>query len=294
MRNFFYFISQSFKNLFRNRVMTLASISVLMSCLVVMGGFAMLVMNINNNLDILGLQNEIVVFVDYDLSKDEVQQIREKIESLDNVDTVTYIPKEEGLSEMSDRYSDEYSSIFEILKEDNPFADAFTITYKDNAEVSTLDYNLRHIDGVKTVNNRVDLSIKIENLKKGISFIFIWFLVILFVVSIFIIVNTIKLSVFSRRNEINIMRYIGATRTFIVAPFIVDGIIIGLVSSVIAYFIEWYIYSYVYTAVQTDIQFVTLFPFSDVNKYVFLAFLSVGIVTGIVGSCISLRKYMKV
>ena len=153
--NIFYFFSQSFKNLVRNSVMTLASISVLMSCLVVLGGFALLVVNINDNLETLGLQNEIVVFLEYDLTKEEVDDIHKKIEKLDNVDTVTYIPKEKGLEEMSDKYSDEYSSIFEILKDDNPFADAFLVTYKDTAGVSTLDYNLRHgIDGIRTVNNR--------------------------------------------------------------------------------------------------------------------------------------------
>ncbi len=294
MKNFFYFFSQSFKNLVRNSVMTLASISVLMSCLVVMGGFALLVVNINDNLDILGLQNEIVVFVDYDLTKEEVDEIHDKIKSLDNVDTVTYIPKEEGLAEMSGKYSDEYSSIFELLKEDNPFADAFTVTYLDNAEVSTLDYNLRHIDGVKTVNNRVDLSIKIENLKNGITFIFLWFLAILFIVSVFIIVNTIKLSVFSRRHEISIMRYIGATKTFVTAPFVIDGITIGLIAGGLAYLIEWYMYSYIYTSVQSDIQFVTLMPFAEVDMCVLAGFLGLGVITGIIGSCITLRKHMKV
>ena len=274
--------------------MTLASISVLMSCLVVMGGFALLVVNINDNLDILGLQNEIVVFVDYDLTKEEVDEIHDKIKALDNVDTVTYIPKEEGLAEMSGKYSDEYSSIFELLKEDNPFADAFTVTYLDNAEVSTLDYNLRHIDGVKTVNNRVDLSIKIENLKNGITFIFLWFLAILFIVSVFIIVNTIKLSVFSRRHEISIMSYIGATKTFVTAPFIIDGITIGLIAGGLAYLIEWYMYSYIYTSVQSDIQFVTLMPFAQVDMCVLAGFLGLGVITGIIGSCITLRKHMKV
>ncbi len=273
--------------------MTLASISVLMSCLVVMGGFALLVVNINDNLDILGLQNEIVVFVDYDLTEDEVNEVHEKIKALDNVDTVTYIPKEEGLADMSDKYSDEYSSIFEILKDDNPFADAFSVTYKDNAEVATLDYNLRHIEGVKTVNNRVDLSIKIENLKNGITFVFLWFLAILLVVSVFIIVNTIKLSVYSRRNEISIMRYIGATKAFVVTPFVIEGIVIGLVSGGLAYLVEWYMYSYIYTSLQTDVQFVTLMHFSQVDMCVLAGFIGLGVLTGIVGSCISLRKHLR-
>ena len=120
-----------------------------------------------------------------------------------------------------------------------------------------------------------------------------WFLLILLVVSVFIIVNTIKLSVHARRNEINVMRYIGATKAFIVTPFVIDGVTIGLVSGALSFFIEWYMYSYIHTSVQTEVQFITLMPFADIKYIVLAGFLIIGIVTGIVGSCISLRKHLK-
>lgn len=287
-----YFLSQSVKSLFRNGVMTLASILALIGCLLVTGGFALLVKNINENLTDLGLQNEIVVFVDYDLSQEETDKIYEEIKNLDNVAEVEYIPKEEGLREMSEKYSDEYNSIFDVLKEDNPFADAFNIKYEDNARVSDLNYNLQKIEGVMKVNNRVDLSMKIENMKSGVSFIFIWFLVLLFIVSLFVIINTIKLSVFSRRNEISIMRYIGATKAFVITPFVIEGIIIGLFSSVVSYFAEWYMYSYIQNSLHAEMSFIKIIEFSSVSHWVLLGFIGIGIITGIIGSCISLNKYL--
>ena len=131
-------------------------------------------------------------------------------------------------------------------------------------------------------------------MKSGVMVIFVWFLVVLGVVSVFIIINTIKLSVFSRRNEISIMRYVGATGTFISLPFIIEGIIIGLVSSVIGYFIEMYVYSYVTKMVDSEIgQIISVYPFDDIKLYVLFGFLGVGIVTGIIGSVISLGRYLK-
>ncbi|MBQ4097298.1 MAG: FtsX-like permease family protein, partial [Clostridia bacterium] len=122
---------------------------------------------------------------------------------------------------------------------------------------------------------------------------FFGFLIILTIVSVFIIVNTIKLSVFSRRNEISIMRYIGATSWFITLPFVFEGIIIGILASVAAYFIEWYVYSYIETLVVTDFQMISILSFSSINTTVLLGFIAIGIVTGVIGSLISLIKYLR-
>ena len=123
--------------------------------------------------------------------------------------------------------------------------------------------------------------------------VFMWFLAILGVVSIFIIINTIKLSVFSRRNEISIMQYVGATGWFISLPYIIEGAVIGIVSSVAAYFIEWYIYSYIERLVMTDLQMITFLPFEQIRGFVFWGFVGLGILTGVVGSMISLGRYLK-
>ena len=287
--NPFYFIGQAFEGLFRNGVMSFASIAVLTSLLVVIGGFTLLVTNIDVNLDEFGLINQIVVFCDPNASDEQIATIGEAIGKLDNIESVQHVTKEEGLEQMKAEY-DIYDDVDEA---NNPLPDSFVITYLENEKVPNLDYQLNQIEGIAKVNNRLDLATKIEGFKRGVMLVFIWFLVILGVVSIFIIINTIKLSVFSRRNEISIMQYVGATGWFISLPYIIEGAIIGLVSSVAAYFIEWYIYSYIEEMVITDLQMISILQFSDIRGYVFWGFLGLGVVLGVVGSLISLARYLK-
>ena len=288
--NIFYFIGQSISSMWRNGVMTFASIAVL-SLLVVIGGFTMLVVNIDENLDNLGVLNEIVVFCDRDATEEQIVEIGETINKLDNIDTVERITKEQGLKELQEEQPDVYD---DVTAENNPLPDSFVITYINNNKVPELDYQLRQIPGIIKVNNRLDLATTIESLKSGVMLIFIWFLAILAVVSIFIIINTIKLSVFSRRNEISIMRYVGATGWFISLPFIFEGIFIGLFASVIGYFIEWYVYSYIENIVVSDyLQMISIIPFEEIKYIVLVGFIGIGVVTGIIGSCISLGKYLK-
>ncbi len=286
--NIFYFIKQAFAGFWRNGVMSFASVAVLMSCLVVIGGFTLLVANINVNLDDLGVDNIITVFCDYDATDEQIAEIEAKISKLDNIEKVEFISKEQGLELMKQEH-DVYDDVSE---ENNPLPDKFDITYIMNEKVTELDYQLKQIDGVIKVNNRLDLATNIENVKSGIMLIFTWFLIILAVVSVFIIINTVKLSVFSRRSEISVMRYVGATGWFISLPFILEGIIIGLLASVFAYFIEWYVYSYIETMVKTDLSMLSIIGFSEVGNTVLFGFLAIGVVTGIIGSSISLGKYL--
>ena len=289
-----YFIGQSFKNLWRNGVMSFASMAVLMSCLVVLGGFAMLVYNININLEQFGLLNEIVVFVNEDATEEEIVAIEEKIRSLDNVAKVVRETKAEALQKQKDKAGEEYADIYDIFTDEtNPLTDTFTVTYEDNDKVVTLAYVLNQIDGVYRVNNRMDLATTISSFKQTVLLIFTWFLLILSVVTLFVIINTIKLSVFSRRHEISIMRYVGATGWFITLPFVLEGIIIGLFASAAAYFIEWYFYLYVEKMVASELQMITIVGFDTLQMPLLVGFLGVGVLAGIVGSSISLGKYLK-
>lgn len=288
-----YFIAQSFKNIWRNGVMSFASMAVLMSCLVVLGGFTLLVYNININLDAFGLLNEIVVFVDYDATEDEILEIEGKIRQLDNVASVERTTRAEALEEMKGQ-SGEYEKLYEdITEENNPLSDSFIVTYEDNDRVVTLAYLLGQIEGVRKVNNRLDLAVTISSFKSGVLLVFSWFLIILFIVSLFVIINTIKLSVFSRRSEIGVMRYVGATGWFITLPFLFEGVIIGLVASVGAYFIEMYFYRYIEAMVLTDLQMISIAAFSTVQFPLLWGFLIIGVVCGVIGSSISLGKYLQ-
>lgn len=391
-----YFIGQSVNGLWRNGVMSTASIMVLMSCLVVMGSFALLVLNLNLNLDEIGVLNEIQGFVDTTIDADtsadtstdtgtqnppaadltslpdidvtsssalsildiekqvvlldnftdiaqayktvkdlegrlpsvqtsieaiadeneraneqlyfdevtkafnsiarrvnSVSALEMKIRTLDNVASTVFTSKATALTEQKAKYSD-YPNLFKNLK-NNTLPDKFTITYTDNSKVSTLEYVLNHLDPMLyKVNCYTDLARQIASIKHGVILIFTWFLAILFVVSVFVIINTIKLAVFARRQEIIIMRYVGATNWFITLPFVFEGIIIGLVASALAYIIQYYMYIYVQNILFGSLQMISLLMFDKVKIQIIAGFAGVGILTGIIGSGVSLRKYLNV
>ena len=291
-----YLISQAFKSLFRNGVMTIASVAVLMSCLVVMGSFALLVYNIDENLDNLGSLNEVVVYCETDLDDEAVESIGRRIRLLDNVneESVTLVTKEQALIEERQKYS-EFTDLFDQMDETgtNPYPDSFIIQYEDNKKVSALEIELSQIEGISKVKCRADIAETIEGIKSSIIFVFMWFLVILFLVSIFVIINTIKLAVFSRRQEISIMRYVGATKWFITTPFVLEGIIIGVFASGLAYGIEYFLYRAIYNTVSLDYNMISIVPFGHFQWVLLGGFAAVGVLTGIIGSSISLRKYLK-
>jgi cell division transport system permease protein len=293
--NPFYFIFDALRNLWRHRATGIASVLVLTSCLILLGAFGLLIRNIDVNVEKLGLLNEIVVFVDYDTTPEELQVITADIKALENVTYVNFISKESGFESMKETYPD-YKDLFDSIAEsgDNPLADSFVVSYKDTAGANKLEYDLLQINGVMKVNNRVDYAATIENFKSGLSFVFVWFFVLLLAVSVFVIFNTIKLAVHGRRNEISIMRFIGATKSYIIAPFIIEGVTIGALSAAIAFFADLGLYSYVLkTAAPGDSQIMnmfTLIPFSDMQTELLAIFLLIGTVTGVAASIISLHK----
>ncbi len=283
-----YFIGQSFKGLWRNGVMSFASITVLMSCLIVLGGFSLLVYNIDVNLEKLGLLNEISVFLELDLEEEEIVSIENQLKSIPDVTKVIRTTNEEGLEQVENSMNLDVS---EILDDYNPLSEKFTVYYSDNPQ--NVSYEINQIEGVRKVYDRLDLAMQLESFKNGIIIVFIWFLAILLIVSLFVIINTIKLAVYSRRHEITVMRYVGATGWFITLPFVFEGIIIGIISSVLGFFIEWYAYTYIEKMVTTQMKMINVIMFDDIKLFVFIGFVGIGILTGIIGSCLSLSKYLK-
>lgn len=293
--NPFYMIFDAFRNLWRHRVTGIASVVVLSSCLILLGAFGLLIRNIDVNIEKLGLLNEIVVFADYDVTPEKLQVITEDIKALDNVTYVDFISKESGFESMKETYPD-YAALFDSIEQsgDNPLADSFIVTYKSTAGANKLEYDLLQIDGVMKVNNRVDYAAAIENFKSGASFIFAWFFVLLLAVSLFVIFNTVKLAVHGRRTEISIMRFIGATKFYIITPFLIEGVVIGVVSALIAFFADMGIYSYVASSMEGGtsqlLDMFTLVPYSDMSMEFLIIFILLGTVTGIVASIVSLHK----
>ncbi|MBO7376742.1 MAG: ABC transporter permease [Clostridia bacterium] len=290
----FYFMGEALVGMKRHGVMTVASVLVLTSCLSLLGVFGVLVSNLNENITRLGLLNEIVVFCDSSLDRTRVDEICSDIKSLDNVSYVEYISKEQGLEALRETYSD-YGDLFDEIEKngDNPLSDSFVVTYSDGDAVNALEFSLRSIPGVTKVNNRLDYATKVASFKRGMSAVFVWFFVLLFAVSIFVIFNTIKLAVHGRRNEIDVMRYMGATRGFIVTPFVIEGILIGVISGFAAAGLVIWVSSYASGRLSADLSMIEILPVSRFVPALLTAFPVIGALSGVLAGLLSIRKNLK-
>lgn len=217
--------------------------------------------------------------------------VEKAIKELDNVKNVELISKEQALAEELEKYKDYPGLIEDLLSGDNPYPDMFYISYEDNALVDDLQYGLSEIEGIYKVNCRSDYAENIESIKNGIILVFVGFLSIVFLFSILIIVNTVKLTVYSRRDEIGVMTYVGATHFFIAVPYVLQGIMIGLLSGIAAFITEKLLYDQVQSMMSTDFAMISVVPFDTFSTGLLVAFLFIGVFTGVLGSCISLRRY---
>ena len=311
MRNFgfSYSISQSLKGLWRNRVMSIASILVLVSCMLVLGTFYALNININYNLRDISLLNEVAAFIDVSCDENETEQIRQNILALADeglVNDVQYISKEDALAAEKDRFKD-YPALFETLEAgDNPYRASFVITYPDRAKVTNLEYKLYEIsiirnseDGSETlypinkITSHTEVAESLDTLKDGIRNILLGFMAVLFIISLFIIINTIRIAVFTRQKEIAVMRYVGATNGYIAVPFVFEGAFIGLIAGVIAFAVEWLIYGRASVIIANRYRIFSVVTFGSFAYIIAAAFLVIGLFCGVIGSLISISKYLK-
>lgn len=288
-----YSLKLALVGLFKNSVMTLSSIFVLLSCLVIMGTFYLVIENINYNIEKIDGFNKIVLFVDKEADEFEVAEIGDKLRVIKGVSDVEFISKEDALESQVSQYS-EAEFLMETYRDNNPLKDSYSITYEPGTDVETLRMNIElEIDHISKLNVNMDVVNQIQNIKQAVAIIFFWLLILLFVVSIFVIVNTIKLSVYSRRDEISLMRHIGATNLFISTPFLLEGLAIGAISGGIAYAVQYLIYKYLILGLVDQYEIISILPFTDVKDVIILGFVIIGVVTGFVGSLISLKKYNK-
>lgn len=291
-----YFLEQTVKNLWRNRGLTLASVLILIACLLVSGTFFVINENINYNLDGLGGLNKILVYIDETVPDDEIRALKAKVEGYDNVASVTLITKEEALEDEKDKLGEEYSGVFDWLQGDeNPYRASLEVEYADNVGVEELEEKLAQTEGVDTVVSRSETAGKVEQVKRVFTGIFMVMMILLFVVSIFVIISAIRLAMISRSKEITVMRYVGATGFFIATPYLIEGALLGLVAALIAYGIEQYVYSFVATAIINEFfGLISVVSPSAFTLSLLIGFATIGVGTGLVGSSISVAKYLKV
>lgn len=293
MERIYYFLKEGAKNIWTNGLMSFASISVLTICLFFLGMTFMISENINSLIYQVEGQIQIMVFVKDGTSAQDIQKINDGISAVQNVRNCTFIPKAEALSTLKTQWGSD-STLLEGLENDNPLLDAFRIEIKDVSKYKQTVESISAISGIEKVNDHLDLAQKLTDINKIIQVVGFWIFVTLAFVSLFIISNTIKLAMYVRKREVNIMKFVGATDWFIRWPFIIEGLIIGVVSSILSAVIVWVAYSFISSWLDAALSLVHPIVLDMFIYPIILAFLIAGTLVGTLGSMVSVRKYLKV
>jgi cell division transport system permease protein len=284
-----YYLSEAFKSI--KKLATVASITTAVATMFMLGIFLVLSLNITNVAEDFSRDCQVHVFISDECDENAYMQIGEKIKQIANVSDVEKYTKDQIFQEVKERLG-EKASMLDGLENDNPYRNSFKVSLDDLSQLKSVTQSISKIKGVEVVSDlqsAADTIVKVVNYVKNIS---LWICIILCVIASFIVSNSIKVSVFSRRKEINIMKYIGATDAFIRWPFIFEGILIGLIGAVISFIIIFLAYSQLYTKI--NISFITLLPFGEIAFTIFAMFVVVGCFIGVSGSIISLRKHLRV
>jgi cell division transport system permease protein len=287
-----YFFREGLKNIWSNSLMSIASIGVLAACLIIMGGFFLTALNINSFLDIVDNQNEIAAFLDTSLNQEQISEIGKKLDAMDNIASVRFVSKAQALDELQKQFSSNPEALAGI-EDQNPLRHSFRVTLKDLKLYDQTLSQIKEIGGIANVRAHKDVADKLVRLRNILMIASGWLLLILAIISVLIISNTIKLAMFTRKREVNIMKYVGATDTFIRMPFVIEGIVIGIGSGLIAYLLDWYIYGRIVDiVVRGGIIGFQLVPFASFSGLLLLGCVVAGLVIGSLGSLISIRKYL--
>ncbi len=292
--SFRYLIKEGFRNTWTNRMMSVASICVLLSCLVLIGSASMIFLNINSLVQKIEDENVIMVYIDDNATDADIDEMGIKLNKMSNVQKIEFVAKEDAWAEQIATMDDAQAEFFTETTDEIPLPDAYKVTVKDLAKFSTTVKQIKKLDHIYTVRQNTDLAKKLAKLSNGISIISIVIIAVLFAISLFIISNTIKLTVYSRRLEISIMKSVGATNSFVQLPFVVEGIILGIVAGVLSLFAVWGIYVLATDRFGDIFNSVGLVPlnFVDYALPMFGIFVAIGIVSGVGGSLITMRKYL--
>ncbi|MDR2606298.1 MAG: permease-like cell division protein FtsX [Oscillospiraceae bacterium] len=293
-----YVMREGITGVFINGFMSFASVFVIAACLLITGSFALLSLNINNIIGNLENQYEIVAFVNEELSDEEARALQPRIEAIDGVQAAEFTSRKQAYEDYVATYGDTLRSLFDEVNPD-VFRDRYAITLVDISKAAELQYGLLSVDGggkIVKVNAYLEISNGFVALENIVTFVCGALIVVLFIVSIFMMSNTVKLSTFSRREEIAIMRMVGATSGFIRRPFVIEGVILGLMGSAIAYMAQWAVYMFALDrAASSNLPgFITLLPFKVVALPVLAVFAGVGLIIGAGGSANAIRNYLKI
>ena len=275
--NMGYHIKEGFHSIFTHGLMSFAAVCMIVACLIIMGSFSLVAINLDNTLGDLEAENEFTAYVDESLTEEQARALQTKLEAVANVDSATFVTAAQALENYKQRYVDsEYEELFDLP-----------------AEVLRHRYQIHGIDGTQAALDIAQGFVTVRNVAGAVAWILI---LMLLVISLFIIANTIKLATFHRREEIAIMKMCGATNWFVRWPFIFEGMILGFIGALLAFLIQWGIYSIIVAAIAEygGLQLIAIVPFKTLALRVLGAFAAAGLAIGAGGSFLAIRKFLQV
>lgn len=285
-----YLMREGFRNIWQNRFMAIASICVLISCLLLTGGAYLIFENINNAFKQVYEQNVVVVFAKEQTTQEQLKTLEQQLRQIDNIKSVQFVSKDETLETYKNDIPE--ATYQEMQGSENPMLDLYVVTFDDLEQFDATLAQIEKLSNIDDVSSNKTIAQTLTKVRNIVLTVAGWIIGILLLVSLFIISNTIKLTVYSRRLEIYIMKSVGATNLFIRIPFLIEGMMLGLTSGLLAYGIIYYLYD----QLAGMFSFTGIFgivSFSEVWVTVFVGFLAAGVLTGMLGSAISMGRYLK-
>ena len=290
--DFGYFASEGFKSIFTHGLMSFAAVCMIICCLLIMGSFSLVAVNLNSMLGELEQQNEFLAYIDENYTEEQAKALQPAIEAIPNVSEVTFVSRTQALEEYKAEMD---NALYEDLPDD-VLRDRFQIHIDDINLLAQTVSQVEQVTGVANTRAAYEIAegfIVVRNIAGAVAIILV---VILLLVSLFIISNTIRLATFNRREEIAIMKMCGATNGFVRWPFVFEGMILGLCGAVLAFLLQWGIYTLIGGAIETSdtIQLITVLPFGQMALPVLGIFAGTGLVIGTGGSVLAIRKFLQV
>ena len=297
--SFRYLVKNGIKNLWNNRMMTVASVGTLIACLLIVGFAVLFSINVDNIVKFVGEQNEIVVFVDLDAPEGYSDTLQSQLSQMEGLGDITYVSKDQAMDDVINKYLDGDVGLMDGVENDF-LPESFRAKILDTEHLDTILSQIESMDHILKVDAPTDLSNTLMHMRKMVNTFGGAIILALVIVSLVIITNTIRASVFARRKEINIMKYVGANNAFIRIPFIVEGITLGLIAALAAFGIIWGGYNIFLNAITSESNTwlasisQNLVPFKHISYQILGYFLISGIVGGGFGSAMSMRGHLKV
>ena len=291
--NIGYLLREGIRGIFLHGFMSFAAIWVTVACLIIMGTFGLVLFNLNEMIVELEQENEMLVYIDDTYSEAEAKSVGSQINLIANVHSAQFISREEALASFVEEQQD--VDLFAGL-EASTFRDRFVVTLEDNSKMRQTEQDIRAIEGVADVTAHYEIAEGFQTVQQILNIASFIIIAVLLVVSMLIISNTVKLAMYDRKDEIAIMKMVGATNGFIRWPFVVEGFILGIVASALAFFLEWGLYNLLETQVAAvdSLNLITIVPFIEVVEIVAIGYALVGFVVGVIGSLLSIRRFLQV